>query len=109
MHRKVLIFGITGQDGSYLAKFLLSKKYTVFGTSRSLKKKINLMKLKINKKVKIYKLNPKNSNEVKNIIKEISPNEIYYLSGVSSISEANKYPLKAFESIVSGGYQASAV
>ena len=29
-----LIVGITGQDGAYLAKLLLSKNYEVFGTSR---------------------------------------------------------------------------
>ena len=31
---RALIFGVTGQDGSYLASFLLKKNYTVFGTSR---------------------------------------------------------------------------
>ena len=35
MNKKIaLIFGITGQDGSYLAEFLLKKKYKVIGTDR---------------------------------------------------------------------------
>ena len=34
MKKKALIFGITGQDGSYLAKYLLSKNYNVSGISR---------------------------------------------------------------------------
>jgi GDPmannose 4,6-dehydratase len=35
MKKKIaLIFGITGQDGSYLAKFLLSKNYIVHGIKR---------------------------------------------------------------------------
>jgi GDPmannose 4,6-dehydratase len=35
MKRKIaLITGITGQDGSYLAKFLLKKNYTVYGIKR---------------------------------------------------------------------------
>ena len=34
MSKIALICGISGQDGGYLAKFLLSKNYTVFGTSR---------------------------------------------------------------------------
>ena len=38
MKKKALITGITGQDGAYLARFLLKKKYTVYGTTRSLKK-----------------------------------------------------------------------
>ena len=32
--KKALIFGITGQDGSYLAEFLLKKKYKVHGVKR---------------------------------------------------------------------------
>ena len=38
--KKAFIIGITGQDGSYLAKFLIKKKYSVFGYTRSTKKKI---------------------------------------------------------------------
>ena len=35
MKKKIaLIFGVTGQDGSYLAKFLLKKKYKVHGVKR---------------------------------------------------------------------------
>ena len=35
MHKKkALIFGVTGQDGSYLAEFLLKKGYVVHGTKR---------------------------------------------------------------------------
>ena len=32
--KKASIFGVSGQDGAYLAKLLLSKGYTVYGTSR---------------------------------------------------------------------------
>ena len=49
MKKKALIYGITGQDGSYLAKYLLSKHYNVSGVSRK-KNYINLNKLKIKKK-----------------------------------------------------------
>ena len=34
MRKVALIFGITGQDGSYLAEFLLKKKYVVHGVKR---------------------------------------------------------------------------
>ena len=34
MHKKVLITGITGQDGSYLAEFLFSKGYEIHGIIR---------------------------------------------------------------------------
>ena len=32
--KKALIFGVTGQDGAYLSKFLLKKKYLVHGVKR---------------------------------------------------------------------------
>ena len=32
--KKALIFGITGQDGAYLSKFLLKKNYVVYGVKR---------------------------------------------------------------------------
>ena len=34
MKKNALIFGINGQDGSYLAKKLIEKKYSVYGISR---------------------------------------------------------------------------
>ena len=34
MRKKALIFGITGQDGSYLSKFLIKKGYNVHGVKR---------------------------------------------------------------------------
>ena len=34
MSKVALIFGVTGQDGSYLSEFLLSKNYTVHGVRR---------------------------------------------------------------------------
>ena len=52
--KKILILGITGQDGSFLAKYLISKKYLVHGLVRksatgnlsNIKSLINLLKLK---------------------------------------------------------------
>ena len=34
MKKKALIFGVTGQDGSYLAEFLLKKNYEVHGVKK---------------------------------------------------------------------------
>ena len=55
--KNALIFGISGQDGAYLAHFLISKNYNVIGTTRNnTKKNLNrLLKLNIHKKVKIIK------------------------------------------------------
>ena len=58
MKKKIaLIFGVSGQDGSYLAEFLIKKKYTVIGVTRNKSKKnlYRLEKLKILNKVKLVK------------------------------------------------------
>ena len=78
-----IIFGITGQDGAYLSQFLLKKGYTVFGVSRKLtiQNQIRLKKLEILDKVKILDLEINNLDEIKKLIYEISPDEIYNLAG----------------------------
>ena len=52
MKKKALIIGVTGQDGIYLTKLLLSKDYKVFGTTRGNKK--NLIKTGLINKVKLF-------------------------------------------------------
>lgn len=49
--KKAFIIGVSGQDGSYMSKFLIDKKYSVIGYTRSKKKKI--YKIYINLKLKI--------------------------------------------------------
>ena len=82
--KKALIFGITGQDGSLLANFLLKKKYKVYGVSRYLGT-ANLKKLKINKKITFFKCKKIIEKNIFKIIKKSSCDEIYYLSGQSSV------------------------
>ena len=85
--KKVLIIGVSGQDGSYLAKYLLSKKkYTIYGIVR---KKINknLSKLKIKNKLKliyIKKIEEENLQKILNINFDI----IYFCGGQSNIYES---------------------
>lgn len=84
MQNKVLIYGISGQDGSYLANNFLKKKYIVHGISR--KKKgwdKNLKKLNINSKVKVFKINK--NYEYLNSILENKYNYIFFLGGQSSV------------------------
>ncbi|WP_300421237.1 GDP-mannose 4,6-dehydratase, partial [uncultured Pseudoalteromonas sp.] len=64
---KSLIFGISGQDGSYLSDFLLNKGHDVYGTTRNTRKKNlnNLKRLEVLNKIKIIKCNTKNFKIVK--------------------------------------------
>jgi GDPmannose 4,6-dehydratase len=87
MKKKILIFGITGQDGAYLANLLLKKNFIVHGTSRTNKNwDRNLNKLSITKKIKIFKINKKN-NSIYDLLKN-NYNYIYFLGGQSSVNKS---------------------
>ena len=88
--KKALIFGITGQDGSYLAEFLLKKKYKVHGVKR---KSSSLNTDRINH---IYKDNSKffflhygdltDAISINRLINLIKPDEIYNLAAQSHVA-----------------------
>ena len=98
--KKSLIFGISGQDGSYLSQFLVNKKNKVYGTTRNNNRKNlkNLYRLEVLNKIKIIRCDTKDLNTVKKLIKKISPHEIYYLSGQSSVTKSFTNPAEAFRS-----------
>ena len=76
--KKAFICGISGQDGSLLAKYLLKKNYKIFGsTRRNLEDNFdNLVKLEIKEKIHLISMNPYHFNSVFNTIQKIMPNEI---------------------------------
>ena len=88
--KKALIFGITGQDGSYLAEFLLKKKYKVHGVKR---KSSSLNTQRVDH---IYENNNKNfflhygdltdAISVNRLINNIKPDEIYNLAAQSHVA-----------------------
>ena len=95
-----VIFGVTGQDGSYLAKYLLKKNYKILGITRKVKKSYYRFKLlNINKKIKLIKGNAVNFNFVKKLIKNNKHiKDIYYLSGKSSVTKSFINPIESFKS-----------
>ena len=84
MIKKALITGITGQDGSYLAEFLLKKGYKVHGLVRRVasedKSHHRFWRLKhfINKLV-LHAGSLESYASIINIITKIKPHEIYHL------------------------------
>jgi len=101
--KSALIFGITGQDGAYLAKFLLQRGYAVFGTSRDKSGKMsNLQHLQIDDKVQVHIVSVADSEEVREVVKYIHPSEIYYLAGQAQVSVSFAKPVEAFSSITIG-------
>ena len=98
--KRALIFGVSGQDGSYLSRFLVCKKNQVYGTTRNNNKRNlkNLISLEIANKIKILKCDIKNFYQVKKIIQKIKPHKIFYLCGQSSVTESYINPAEAFKS-----------
>ena len=118
MKKKALIFGINGQDGSYLSKLLLKKKYIVHGVIR----KSSLFNTSRIDDIYIDPHNSKNfflyygdlidSISVNRIISKIKPDEIYNLAAQSHVGVSFELPeytsnvnalgaLRILESIVS--------
>ena len=93
-----MIFGITGQDGSYLSHYLLKKKFKVIGITRSKKKKNleNLNRFSIVNKIKLIKINSLNQKKIYKIIRKNNPTQIYYLAGQSSVSYSFIDPIEAY-------------
>ena len=103
-NNSALIFGVTGQDGSYLSKLLLSKNFKVFGTSRTIKKKYtNFEKLKLDpSKIKIFKLNEFSEKQIAKIINKSKCSYIFYLSGISSVADSHRHRKKTLLVNISG-------
>jgi len=94
--KKALITGIHGQDGSYLAKFLLEKGYNIKGVLRENELK-NLFRhnyLNIKDKIHYSTVNLLNEKEVELLIKDYQPDEIYNLAAISSVGISFEYPEK---------------
>ncbi|MGE5437848.1 MAG: GDP-mannose 4,6-dehydratase [Syntrophothermus sp.] len=102
--KKALIVGISGQDGAYLAEVLLNNNYIVFGTSRDaqLNSFNNLSKLGINEKIKCFSMAPTDFRSILQVLKQTEPDEVYNLSGQSSVGLSFEQPVETFESITVG-------
>ena len=99
MTKKALIFGITGQDGSYLSKLLLKKNYEVHGVKRR-SSSFNTSRIDNiyqdpfvkKKKLILHYGDITDSNSVFSIIKKINPNEIYNLAAQSHVAVSFEIP-----------------
>lgn len=102
--KKALICGISGQDGAYLAQLLLSKGYTVCGTSRDAQMSSfrNLTSLGIREQVKLESMSLTDFRSVLQILTKIEPDEVYNLAGQSSVGLSFEQPVETLESIATG-------
>ena len=99
MKKKALIFGITGQDGSYLAEFLIKKGYIVHGVKRR-SSSINTDRIdhiyqdphQTSRNFILHYGDITDSTSVSKVIKNIKPHEIYNLAAQSHVSVSFEVP-----------------
>ena len=88
--KKALITGITGQDGSYLAEFLLGKGYEVHGIVRRVAledPRARMWRIRhILDKINIHSASMESYASIFNIIAELKPHECYHLAAQSYVS-----------------------
>ena len=96
--KKALIFGVTGQDGAYLSKFLLNKNYIVYGVKRR-SSIINTQRVDDIYKDINYKSNfillygdLTDASSILNLIKKTNPREIYNLAAQSHVKVSFEVP-----------------
>ena len=99
MNKTALIFGITGQDGSYLAEFLLKKKYVVHGVIRRSSSfntgRIDHLYQDPHEKKRNFVLHYGDVTDaisVSSILNKIKPNEIYNLAAQSHVAVSFEVP-----------------
>jgi GDPmannose 4,6-dehydratase len=102
--KRALICGVTGQDGTYLAKLLLEKGYFVAGTSRDAQVAsiVNLERLRIADRIALDSMAPNDFRSVLQAISKVEPDELYYLAGQSSVGLSFMQPAETLESITTG-------
>jgi GDPmannose 4,6-dehydratase len=99
--KTALIFGVSGQDGAYLARLLLEKGYAVHGTSRDaeLQPFERLRTLGIRDRVQTHSASMRDFRELLSLIGDLHPDEIYNLAGQSSVGLSFSQPLETMQSI----------
>ena len=90
--KTALITGITGQDGSYLAEFLLEKGYAVHGITRRASISNTARIDHIIDKIKLHDGDLTDSTSLIRIIKEVQPDEIYNLAAQSHVQVSFDVP-----------------
>ncbi len=99
--RRALVCGISGQDGSYLARLLLDRGYEVWGSSRDAEMNsfANLRRLGICESVRLVSLNLGDVGGMLGLLRLVKPDEVFSLAGQSSVGLSFDQPMETMESI----------
>jgi GDPmannose 4,6-dehydratase len=101
---RALIYGISGQDGAYLAKYLLDIGYEVWGASRDVAsgRFERLESVGVLSHVHLISASIGDFRSVLNSLVVAKPDEIYNLAGQSSVSFSFEQPVETMESVSTG-------
>ena len=95
--KKAIVTGITGQDGAYLAEFLLKKGYAVYGTYRRTSSvnfwRIEELEIQDNPNLHLIEYDLTDQGNTINMVKEIHPDEIYNLAAQSFVGVSFEQPV----------------
>ena len=102
--RSALIFGISGQDGAYLAKLLLDQGYQVHGTSRDVEGSAfaGLRALGILDRVRVHSATLQDFRSVAQVVQTVRPAQIFNLAAQSSVGLSFQQPVETIDSIMHG-------
>lgn len=102
--RRALIFGVSGQDGAYLAEILLKRGYEVHGASRDAQMNSfsNLKRLGIRQQVHTHSVTLTDFRSVLQTLTRVKPDEVYNLAGQSSVGLSFAQPVETLDSIAHG-------
>jgi GDPmannose 4,6-dehydratase len=95
MTKKALVTGVTGQDGAYLARLLLSKGYEVYGAARRTASLNHwrLVDLGIEKDIRFVELELAEFSNILRTIDKVRPDEVYNLAAQSFVGTSFEQPL----------------
>lgn len=104
MKKKALICGVSGQDGSLMARFLLDKGYDVWGTSRDAAATgfSNLLRLGVRDAVHLTSMSLLDFRSILTVVERVEPDEIYNFAGQSSVGLSFQEPFETMQSHVIG-------
>jgi GDPmannose 4,6-dehydratase len=104
MNKTAFICGISGQDGSLLAKHLLDKGYQVVGSSRDAQANsfLNLRRLGVFNDIIFTSMEPEDFKSVFVALNKFKPHEVYYLGGQSSVGLSFEQPAETMQSMLIG-------
>ena len=93
--KKAIIYGVTGQDGSYLSDLLLSKEYTVYGVTRrtSFNNTLRISHLLNKKQFHLVQGDITDTSSIYRLLNEVQPDEVYNLAAQSHVGTSFNQPL----------------